>query len=506
MTKRRTARPWRLSSDGITSLRKAREATPMNTSSLVRRRLRRSTFQVTTVVLVLGLAACGTRLSEQDARSQLAGVYSTTAAHDGTGPALGSEPSGLPTGTPGSPSVSPGSPVSPVSSVSPTSSTNNGNSTGNSSSTASASEPDPSADKNGSRAPIVIGMTGWFSGIAGAALAPMRDGYAAWVGSVNARGGIDGHPVKLLIADNRGSGSEDLANAKRFVEEEGAVALVNIVAAGGAKSLEAYARSKNIPIVGGFAGEQIWLESPVLFAADGSIHSTERGWARAIKNKGLTKAAVLYCTEDQICKARADGWAKEADRLGIDVVYSAGVSFAQPDFTAQCVGTRNSGAQAIVTILDGASVNRVAQSCGRQGYEPVLVSPNPSPTVPSYRGEVIGVVTSFPWFLQSGTPALDEYGAAVKRYVRGPQNTVTSLGWVNGKLLETALSNGVSAKPTSADIFKGLWAMRHATIGGLTPPITFAKAGHAEVPCVYSIEASSGKWTAPQALRPNLCG
>jgi len=183
-----------------------------------------------------------------------------------------------------------------------------------------------------------------------------------------------------------------------------------------------------------------------------------------------------------------------------------GASVAQPDFTAQCIGARNRGAEALVTVMDGASANRIAQACDRQGYHPLLVNANPFADVPSYAEGMVAVMGSFPWFVTSGSPALDEYGAAISKYVTSEANTFTSTGWIDAKLLEKALEHGVSAKPTSQDVFEGLWAMKNETLGGLTPPITFTK-GKPPTPirCVYSAVVDGGTWTAPAGAKPSLC-
>lgn len=474
----------------------------MNLSTSMRQRRRAWVLPLlVTFVLSLSLASCGTRLSEGEARSQLAGAYSGTGQAGVTGSAAGRVGSGT-AGTVGE--------VGAGGSGDSVARGNSGNSlSGGSGSDAGGSGGTGSSGDGGaaSGAPIVIGMTGTFSGIVGSVLGRARDSYAAWARWVNDNGGINGHPVTLLIADNHGSASEDMANAKRFVEQEGAIALVNYMTTTGTEeSTEEYARSKNIPIVGGEPVEDIWWNSPNMFSTGGWATTMVWGYANAMKDAGKTKVGSLYCAESGSCKLQADTFRKEAAGMGLDVVYEAQVSIAQPDYTAQCVEARNRGVEAIIMIVDGASGNRIAQSCDRQDYKPLLVYPNPTPTFPSYVEGSVGVNASFPWFLQSGSPALNEYGSAMKRYGSSVQHSYTSLGWVNGKLLEAALSKGVSSTPTSEDIFKGLWALKNETLGGLTPSLTFRKGRPQEEPrCVWSITASNEKWTAPQGIKPNMC-
>lgn len=464
----------------------------------------RSQFvSILAAAVVLLLSSCGTRLSGGEAEQQLLTAYGQTGVPgeggvsdaEGSGAGSGEADRSSGDGATASGDAGPGT----------------GRASGSGGSDGDGDGGDGGGDGGGGAseatgAPIVIGMTGNYSGVIGSAYAPARDAYAAWAKMVNENGGIDGHPISLLIADNQGSPAQDLANAKKFVEEEGAIALVNLFPSGDHDPLEKYARSKNVPIVGGSAYDPIWNESPVMFPALGAVNTWWFGMAKAIDQEGMTKAGAIYCTEAAACKEVEQRWAKEARRLGIDVVYESGASLAQPDYTSQCVEARNRRAQAVMAVMDGASTNRIAQSCDRQGYNPLILSTTPSPKVPSYATNYVAVIPSFPWFLRSGSPALKEYGDAMAQYVSSEPAAYGTTGWVNGKLLEAALSHGVSAKPTSMDVFKGLWAIKNETLGGLTPPITFSKGKPAtELPCVYKVVVKSGKWSAPTGVKPSLC-
>jgi branched-chain amino acid transport system substrate-binding protein len=53
-------------------------------------------------------------------------------------------------------------------------------------------------------------------------------------------------------------------------------------------------------------------------------------------------------------------------------------------------------------------------------------------------------------------------------------------------------------QPSSDVIFDGLWALRGETLGGLTPPLTYA--AHQPTPpitCYFVMRISGGRWAAP---------
>lgn len=464
---------------------------------------------IVTALVVVGLmsSACGTRLSSREANDQLRSAYgnvdSAASQDDGGGPGStsgtgiaggatsGTTGSGSTTGTSGTGGViGPG-----MSGRAPTGSTGTGGSgTGG-----------PRA--GGSKAEIRIGMVGNFSGVIGAAFAPARDAYAAWVSSVNARGGIDGHPVRLFSADDGNSASNDLAQARRMVEDLGVVALVNLYgAAGGAEAVGRYAASKGIAVVGGSSFELDWTKHKTMFPLSIGAISQGNAWANVMKQAGKKKVAAIYCTEGQVCKDNENTWAKAARGYGLDIVYEGAVSLAQPDFTSACTQAQANGAEAVVTVVDGGSTVRFARDCDRQGYHPLIVNPNPTPDTPSYMEGVVAVTPAFPWFLTGGSPQLEEYAKAIKKYT-DTTGAFTSAGWIAGKALEKALTGRVSATPRPQDVLDGMYAFKGETLGGLYPPgFTFTRGKNAtEVKCGFKAVVSSEKWTAPFGTKPVYC-
>ena len=49
----------------------------------------------------------------------------------------------------------------------------------------------------------------------------------------------------------------------------------------------------------------------------------------------------MTCVEADGCKSLGRVFPKYGPEFGLDVVYQAGVSLAQPDYTAECLNARN---------------------------------------------------------------------------------------------------------------------------------------------------------------------
>lgn len=109
---------------------------------------------------------------------------------------------------------------------------------------------------------------------------------------------------------------------------------------------------------------------------------------------------------------------------------------------------------------------------------------------------------TFPWF-QSGTPATDEFQAAMKRYGANLEPGVAlTMGWVPGKLFEKATASLPEA-PTSAAVLEGLWSIQKDDLGGLSQPLTFTR-GKPAAPnpiCWWNLRIENGRWVSPDQFK-----
>jgi hypothetical protein len=126
--------------------------------------------------------------------------------------------------------------------------------------------------------------------------------------------------------------------------------------------------------------------------------------------------------------------------------------------------------------------------------------------LPEMDGLVSGGGT-FPWFIRSGAPGIEEYAAALQKYAPKmlTQGTAAqTTGWVAAKVFERAVEHATrSANPdklTSEDILNGLWAMSGETLGGLAPG-GLARTYRREqatpaVYCTFVNRLQNGEWTS----------
>lgn len=339
--------------------------------------------------------------------------------------------------------------------------------------------PAPGATASGPKSKIVIGSFGTSSGPIGAVFAPVQVATRAWVADINARGGLNGHPVTVLYADDGGDGARALAIARRMVEQDKVLFFLNLYQVTTADAAIPYLEQKNVPIImsgGGLPDED---HSSVVFnpmvGGDLGWVSIMAGALKALSDK--QKIAVLYCRETKACPNGVRRLKEHQKQLGVEVVYEAEVSIAQPDYTAEVIQARNSGADVLANIADAASGIRIIRSALRQNWRPVFLATqaaNDDVTVkaPDLKGLITVTQGTAPYM---DGPWMADYRDAVAKYVPGgPMGGTGAAGWAGVKLVEK-LAPAWGEDPTTQKVIDSLYALKGETLGGLIPPITFPR-------------------------------
>ena len=342
-------------------------------------------------------------------------------------------------------------------------------------------------------APIIIGSVGSYSGITGQTVGTGVKGLQAWVASINAKGGLGGHEVQLVVGDDGGDPAKDRALVQEFVEEKGVVAFVyNAASLAGQASVD-YLTEKRIPVLGADGSESWFLDSPMFFpqtTAGDRLWDVAAGGAQWKLNElGITKVGVISCSDGiQVCEDGRRVLPQAAPKFGQQVVYNGQGSLAQPDYTANCLAAQSAGAQFIYVVLDGNSLQRLARSCANANYRPLYsvgqqIQLDTVAQDPNLQGSIGTTVVASPY--GSGNPAVDEFRAAMAQY--SPDTSLSGspvLGWSSGKMLEAAAQR-LSNPPTSDDILNGLWSLNGNDLNGLVLPLQFTKDQNASPPACW---------------------
>lgn len=368
---------------------------------------------------------------------------------------------------------------------------------GSSSSSAVSSRsgaPSASTSTTAAGAPIKVGFLCSCSGTFGYIGQGARKVYDSWVKSVNATGGINGHPIQVIYSDDALDPGKALTNAKQALSE-GAVALVS------ATALEATWQSTvekaKVPVVGAIITSPQFYSSTDFFPEGETNNSLGDAVAATIKASGGKKFGQIYCVEAPQCQQAVPIIKKAATAIGLQDVLDTQVSATAPNYTAQCVAAKQAGVQTVF-IGDGAPViARIAADCSTQGYHPAYViegnSISPLTTsAPGLSDNLWAQFNNFPYFVDA--PQVRTMNAAVDKYYPGERNNQTEWtqqgvgSWAAGLLLEDAVKRGglkPGDTPSSAEILQGLHETKNDTLQGWAPALTFTNGKPASVDCWF---------------------
>jgi branched-chain amino acid transport system substrate-binding protein len=380
-----------------------------------------------------------------------------------------------------------------------------GHSAGGTAPAAAGSGP-AAAKPAGPLAPILLGNVGNYSGPAGSSTSAAPTAIRVWAQWTNAHGGIAGHPVQVLTADDGADPSRSRSLIQDMVENRHVIAFVGSMTPLDADGGLSYLEQKHIPVIGGDLTTSQWTSSPVFFPMGTTWLPLIEASLKAAHDAGATKLGVIYCIETAACDVINKHINDTAARYGEQIVYTSRVSVTQPDYTAQCLGAQQNGAQAMWLGVEANSHQRFASSCSRQNYHPVYLMANQTSTTAEAQNTglegTIAPAPVFPWMVSGGNPEIDAYNQAMQQYAPGLEGSgSTAIQWASGELFKRAAAN-IGAEPTTDALFNGLWALRNETVGGLTPPLTYA-AHQASPPvtCYFITRIVGGKWTAPNGAK-----
>jgi branched-chain amino acid transport system substrate-binding protein len=360
--------------------------------------------------------------------------------------------------------------------------------------------------------PIVVGMVCSCTGASAGALGPSADIAQAWAAWTNAHGGINGHPVKVITADDQQNPAKSLAAVKKLVEEDHVMALV-----GPASTVDGawadYVTKKGIPVVGGDVYEPTYLTNPNFYPSGATLATTFFGLAKLAKDAGKKQLETMYCAETPVCAQIETLIGGLAGVAGIKTHFSK-VSQTAPNYTAPCLAAKKAGSDALFAAVLSQTVVRVTDGCAQQGYKPLTAS-----TTAVAQSDWLSHDTMEGALVSSSNlpiaadgadavPAAADFQAAIAAKVPKLKGTAqygnpNIMTWAGGQLFKAA---GEAAKltpiSTPADVKKGLYALKDETLGGLAPPLTFVEGKPAFPACYFTTAVKDGRFTLPDGVEP----
>jgi branched-chain amino acid transport system substrate-binding protein len=327
----------------------------------------------------------------------------------------------------------------------------------------------------------------------------------AWAKWVNTNGGINGHPVELVIKDDRGDGATSATAAKDLVADPNVLAITSSESST-ETTVSEYLKTQQIAVIGAVG------YSPAIWGAIPNYFSTvPSGFPADVLAQFMSAKAVdaknwssLYCAESAACKAAEGLYKPAAAQQGLNYTGSLSVAVSQPSYSAECLKLIKQQTDFIQLNFSPAGSTRFVADCNAQGYNGYYgaTAGSVSNALTSIKGiKLAGGLHGFPWWVDD--PKVKEYRDAMAKYeskesIAIPSNTAV---WAALELTRKALATAGDA-PTRQDVFTGLYSLKDENLGGLLPQkMTYTKGKPApQVLCLWLYKLADGKFVgAPQS-------
>lgn len=167
---------------------------------------------------------------------------------------------------------------------------------------------------------------------------------------INAKGGIDGHPLELIVYDDEGDATKCNIAMKKLISHDNVPVVIGPSTSGTSLAIVKVAERSEIPLISCAASKKIVMpvdERHWVFKVAGSdIHVSQRIYDH-MKSKGITKIGIMTGTTGFGASGREELLAFASD-YGIEIVADERYGPKDTDLTAQLTKIRGTEAQAIV--------------------------------------------------------------------------------------------------------------------------------------------------------------
>jgi branched-chain amino acid transport system substrate-binding protein len=385
--------------------------------------------------------------------------------------------------------------------------------TSSSSSTPASTSAGTSSSSAPAGAPFVLGFVCACTGPAAATLAGNDRVIQAWASSVNAAGGVNGHPVKVIVKDDGANPATSLQDVKALVEGSHVVGIIDMTVADAAWA--PYVTAKGVPVVGGDANLGTFSTVPDFFPSNAPLPPNTVGQVLLAKQNGATHFGTAYCSYAPVC-AQVAGYAKSAAAVAGVKASAIKEDPTAPSYAAPCLQFKSDGVDALFVADTSVTVNRFFDACAQQGYHPKAALnlsslSNINAKDPNMAGGVTasGAANTF----DPSLPAVAQMYSALQKYAPGivgtsKLNFTMIFSWSGGKLFEAAARAGqLTPSSTPADVKQALYKLHNETLGGISPPLNYTPGKPTFVGGYFTQKISGGKFVSlngnkPTALTP----
>jgi branched-chain amino acid transport system substrate-binding protein len=209
----------------------------------------------------------------------------------------------------------------------------------------------------------VLSLTGTYAGLG----EPEKNTIEMEVERINADGGVNGHPIEVIIEDDATDADTAVAATTKLIDKEGVLAIIGATGTGATMGMRQEINRAQIPQVSIAGGTVITGNfDPLVFQTPWSNSLVIPFEYEYMKAQGITKAGLIADSGG----FGADGMAVAKDKssaAGITVVAEETFNPGDTDMTGQLTKIKGTDAQAVFMVTAGKEAAIVAKNMADLG-------------------------------------------------------------------------------------------------------------------------------------------
>ncbi len=220
-----------------------------------------------------------------------------------------------------------------------------------------------SADKRPYKVGVVLSITGPASFLG----EPERKTLVMVEELVNAQGGINGHPLKLIIYDNATAATKHVMALKRLIEQDQVCAIIGPSTSGNTLAGIPIIEKAAVPMVS--LAASIKIVEPVkkwVFKTPKTDKLNITKLLQHAKKMGYKKVAVIH-SDSGYGKSGEEQFVKIAPAMGFKVVGNESFSDKDTDMSPQITRLKARGAEAIIAYSASPAGSIIVKNCKQLG-------------------------------------------------------------------------------------------------------------------------------------------
>ncbi|TCW78940.1 amino acid ABC transporter substrate-binding protein [Burkholderia sp. SRS-46] len=351
---------------------------------------------------------------------------------------------------------------------------------------------------------IRLGMVNAQTGAAAGLGRGMRMGAEAVFDDANARGGVNGRKIELVVADDRYEPDRTIDGTLEMIEQRHVFALFGYVGTPTTTAVLPIIKDAGIPLVGAFTGAMA-LRRPVIaevFNIRASYEDETRALVdRFIAHDDVKRFAVFY-QDDGFGLAVLAGTRLALQRHGLDVVATGTFRRGTTAVDTGLASVLEGRPDVVIMVGPYTPIAAFIRAARHEGLKARLATVSFVGTDDLLRlvgtdgdGTLISQVVPLP---RSDREVVRDCARLIERRFPGERTGVVNIeGCIDAKIMLIGLERA-GPSPTRAALIQALESIRHLDLGGLVADLR--AENHQALNAVFLTEIEHGQITPLDAL------